>query len=170
MLNHRERGMVRVGGSLVVAAAMALATVGYSVRSTKPIVRAPDVVVKSLAFKEATCPGGDMHPTELAIEFTGTPGTADVVRLRPEKNDAPGWRVADPIKDTDEKKTHYSFAKKDDTGPYVDVPLSGTSPEKVILDTANPDSDRKDTFVTAKVGDSDEIKSNKITITHDAGN
>jgi hypothetical protein len=173
MPNMREKGSLRLPGLAAVSALAVIAAFGYSNFGVTPKHVAKDVKITSLTFKEPTVTGGEANPVHLEIAFTGTPGPADVVRIRPEKDDATGWKTTEPAKPDPTKapepgKAHVAFNLKDDKGPYIDVPITGTSPVKVTIETANPDMDRKDTFVTGKIGDGDGVDSTKITIAHGA--
>jgi hypothetical protein len=127
-----------------------LATIGYG-------IQAPEhSIVTSLTFKETNIVGGLVMPAHLDINFAGEPG--QIARLRPEKNDATGWLTKEPM------KGDFSFNKRDATGPYLDVPLTGASPQRIAIDTVRPETDRENTFVTASIANASPVESSRITI------
>ncbi len=161
MARYDERGGVRLRLLTALATASIVGVGAFAALGIGPMRPAHHgATVTVVKFEEAQVNGGKDTPAHLDITFTGTPDPSDTVRIRPEANDATGWNTADP------KNGEYSFNKKDDTGPYVDVPLTGTSPIKVPVETVDPDFDRKDTFVNAQQGTATPIKSEKITISH----
>ena len=161
MARFDERGGVRLR-MLTALATASLIGIGAYASLGLGQTAAPSAVatVTAAKFEETQINGGPDAPAHLDITFTGTPTDGDSVRVRPENNDATGWNTADP------KKDEYSFNKKDDTGPYFDVTLTGMSPMKVAVETVDPDMDRKDTIVTMQQGKADPVKSKKITISH----